>query len=322
MEPEFHNQYDQLTSSLKDDSSEKLTNETRLSETNLPTVLDNLNSSSALSEQNSQDEKQCWVCFASEKDDTSAVWTSPCRCRGTTKWVHQACIQRWVDEKQKGDYMLAVECPQCGTRYVIHLPSGNYFVTLLDKGEQCIQYLVPRITGGVCVGSLYWICVTFGAVSLMQVMGQQRALIVMERADPLFLLVSLPLVPVVLFLGKMIRWEEPVLKSLRKYVPLIPLSRYILPVFNYTPEEQSLQATLPPVSDTAIITRTFCGAIFFPTIATFLGSALYENVPSQLKRTLLGGFTFIAIKGVLKIYHKQHSYIRQCKRQILDFKEE
>ena len=103
------------------------------------------------------------------------------RCRGTTKWVHQACIQRWVDEKQKGDYMLAVECPQCGTRYVIHLPSGNYFVTLLDKGEQCIQYLVPRITGGVCVGSLYWICVTFGAVSLMQVMGQKRALIVMER---------------------------------------------------------------------------------------------------------------------------------------------
>ena len=113
-----------------------------------------------------------------------------------------------------------------------------------------------------------------------------------------------------------------VLKSLRKYVPLIPLSRYILPAFNYTPEGQSLQATLPPVSDTATITRTFCGAIFFPTIAAFLGSALYENVPSQLKRTILGGFTFIAIKGVLKIYHKQHNYIRQCKRQILDFKEE
>ena len=25
------------------------------------------------------------------------------RCRGTTKWVHQACIQRWIDEKQKGN---------------------------------------------------------------------------------------------------------------------------------------------------------------------------------------------------------------------------
>lgn len=76
---EFHNQYDQLTSSLKDDSSDKLTSETRLSETNIPTVLDTSNSSGALNEQTSLDEKQCWVCFASEKDDISAVWTSPCR---------------------------------------------------------------------------------------------------------------------------------------------------------------------------------------------------------------------------------------------------
>merc|ERR1712088_1121502 len=101
---EFHNQYDQLTSSLKEGSSEKLSTETCLSETNNHTTLDNLNSSSALSEQTSEIEKQCWICFASENDDPSAVWTSPCRCRGTSKWVHQACIQRWVDEKQKGNF--------------------------------------------------------------------------------------------------------------------------------------------------------------------------------------------------------------------------
>ena len=76
---EFHNQYDQLTSSLKEGSSDKLSSETCLSETNNQTTLDNLNSSSALSEQTSEIEKQCWICFASEKDDPSAVWTSPCR---------------------------------------------------------------------------------------------------------------------------------------------------------------------------------------------------------------------------------------------------
>ena len=140
--------------------------------------------------------------------------------------------------------MAAVECPQCGTKYVIHLPCGSYFVALLDKGELLIQRISPIIAGGVCVGSLYWTCVTFGAVTLMQTMGQHRCLIVMERAgkfkrnnctqnfqgdsksaqapligsnidlnyfpDPLFLLVSLPLIPVVLVLGKMVRWEEPV----------------------------------------------------------------------------------------------------------------
>jgi E3 ubiquitin-protein ligase MARCH5 len=35
-------------------------------------------------------------------------------------------------------------------------------------------------------------------------------MILMERADPLLLLVSLPLVPVGLVLGKMIRWEDAV----------------------------------------------------------------------------------------------------------------
>ena len=113
-----------------------------------------------------------------------------------------------------------------------------------------------------------------------------------------------------------------VLKTLRKFVPQIPFSRYILPAFCDTTEREALQASLPPLSDPVSVTRTFCGALFFPTIAAFLGSALYENVPSQLKRTLLGGATFVIVKGVLKIYHKQHNYIRQCQRQILDYKED
>merc|ERR1712210_147636 len=58
---------------------------------------------------------------------------------------------------------------------------------------------------------------------------------------------------------------------------------------------------------------------FFPTIATFLGSTLFEEVQSPLKRAAMGGFCFVGAKGVLKIYHKQNQYIRQCKRQILDY---
>ena len=60
---------------------------------------------------------------------------------------------------------------------------------------------------------------------------------------------------------------------------------------------------LTPISDS----RDFCGALFFPTVATVLGATLYKNVPSQFKRTLLGGLTFAAIKGILKIYCKQHA---------------
>ena len=77
--------------------------------------------------------------------------------------------------------MAPVQCPQCGIKYVIHLPAGSYFVTLLDNSELLIQRVSPIIAGGVCVGSLYWTCVTFGAVTLMQTLGQQRGLIFMEK---------------------------------------------------------------------------------------------------------------------------------------------
>lgn len=66
--------------------------------------------------------KCCWVCFATVEDDYEAKWVKPCRCRGTTKWVHQTCLQRWVDEKQKGNSSAEVYCPQCGTRYIIVFP--------------------------------------------------------------------------------------------------------------------------------------------------------------------------------------------------------
>jgi len=271
--------------------------------------------------QSEEDEKQCWVCFGCEQDDPSAAWTHPCRCSGTTKWVHQACIQRWVDEKQKGNTTLSVECPQCGTAYVIRFPRPTFVVSILDSGDMLIQKLCPIITGGVCVGSIYWTMVTFGAVTFMQTVGHDRSLVIMERADPMLLLVSLPLVPVGLIIGQMIRWEETLLKFLRVAVPKTPVVRSLMPAFAFRPNRQGLQSTLPPMTDPISLTRIFCGALFFPTIATFLGATLYKQVPSQLKRTLLGGLTFALVKGVFKIYHKQHSYVRQCQKQILDFAE-
>ena len=71
--------------------------------------------------------KSCWVCFGNESDDINAQWIRPCRCRGTTKWVHHSCLMRWVDEKQKGHSFTKVTCPQCNTEYVIVFPPFGEF---------------------------------------------------------------------------------------------------------------------------------------------------------------------------------------------------
>jgi len=269
------------------------------------------------------DERQCWVCFANDEDDPTASWVHPCRCSGTTKWVHHVCIQRWVDEKQKGNNAAGVSCPQCGTAYRITFPPSSPFMRVLDTADLLIGRLCPVVAGGVIVGGIYWSCVTFGAVTIMQVAGHEEGWELMEAADPLLLLVSLPLVPVGLVLGKMMKWQDPIIKVLRQYMPHVPLTRFFLPAFASEPhrEGSGAAASIPPSTDPVSVTRTFCGALFFPTIATFLGSTLFEETPSPLKRAALGGLTFVAIKGILKIYHKQHLYIRQCRREILDFAE-
>lgn len=67
-------------------------------------------------------DRSCWVCFATDEDDRTAEWVRPCRCRGSTKWVHQTCLQRWVDEKQRGNSTARVACPQCNAEYLIVFP--------------------------------------------------------------------------------------------------------------------------------------------------------------------------------------------------------
>lgn len=51
----------------------------------------------------------------------------------------------------------------------------------------------------------------------------------MEQADPLILLIGLPAIPVALLLGKLIRWEDALLRFMRKNINKIPFIRSIPP---------------------------------------------------------------------------------------------
>lgn len=68
-------------------------------------------------------------------------------------------------------------------------------------------------------------------------------------------------------------------------------------------------------------TRIFCSALLLPTISTIIGKIFFRSVHNNLHRTILGGLTYITIKGALKIYHKQMLYIRHSSRKILDYTE-
>lgn len=76
------------------------------------------------------------------------------------------------------------------------------------------------------------------------------------------------------------------------------------------------------LSDPLSATRIFCGALLMPTVSAIVGRVFFESIQNNLHRTLIGGLSFIVVKGALKIYfkHKQHS--RKLQRKILDFNDD
>lgn len=90
----------------------------------------------------------CWVCFGSEQDDdTDAVWICPCQCRGTMKWVHEECLQRWIDEKQKRTNSMRVTCSQCKTHYILSFPPINRIVRFVEKYDKFLYGSSPYVAG-------------------------------------------------------------------------------------------------------------------------------------------------------------------------------
>jgi len=99
----------------------------------------------------------------------------------------------------------------------------------MDSVDALISRVCPFVAAGIVVGSIYWTAVTYGAITCMQILGHKEGLRLMERTDPLFLLFGLPCIPVMLIVGKMIRWEDSVLRFIRKHSYKIPIFRHLLP---------------------------------------------------------------------------------------------
>ena len=59
---------------------------------------------------------QCRFCLGDEGD-----MISPCKCRGSIKWVHSECLENWF----KNDYRNKEKCNSCKFKYEYH--NDNFF---------------------------------------------------------------------------------------------------------------------------------------------------------------------------------------------------
>ncbi|RXM94158.1 E3 ubiquitin-protein ligase MARCH5 [Acipenser ruthenus] len=109
----------------------------------------------------------------------------------------------------------------------------------------------------------------------------------MERADPLFLLMGLPTIPVMLVLGKMIRWEDYLLRLWQKHSGKLQLLSGLVPGIGRPVPRVPAEVGGGYASDHLSVSRTLCGALVFPSVASLVGRLLFRRVPSNLQRTVL-----------------------------------
>lgn len=53
-----------------------------------------------------------------------------------------------------------------------------------------------------------------------------------------------------------------------------------------------------------------------------MGRLFFDSVQNNVHRTLIGGLTFVALKGAIKIYFRQKQLGRKKQRKILDYTDE
>lgn len=97
--------------------------------------------------------QQCRICLESSGHD----FIAPCRCKGTSKWVHRSCLDRWRSSHINPSSF--THCSECALPY--HFVARN-----VDEGEYEFQLrrrrVIGQILGNFLLGFLMiqlWLCV-------------------------------------------------------------------------------------------------------------------------------------------------------------------
>lgn len=59
-----------------------------------------------------------------------------------------------------------------------------------------------------CIKTWHFLTVTYGAITVLQVMGYEDGIRLLERTQPLALIIGLPSIPVTLVLSQFVKWDD------------------------------------------------------------------------------------------------------------------
>jgi hypothetical protein len=146
-------------------------------------------------------ERQCWICFETEAEEEGLTaslkpkWIRPCLCCGDTKWAHEKCLFEWIDEKQAGNNLITVKCPQCQIPYELMYPSSGWYIQSIELLNRCCTRCIPYIGISAVLYCGYVSAVSYGICAVYQVLGAHEGRRILLRQWTWRHWVGLPMIP-------------------------------------------------------------------------------------------------------------------------------
>lgn len=267
----------------------------------------------------------CWICLSdtgfSELDTTDRFtenykpWIHPCKCRGTQRWVHQACLRRWIDMKQKGDLTVKVKCSQCKYAYEILKPHNSKVVKSgkrLIEISQCISILSIATSASAAA---FCTLSGVGSIIAIRVCGQKQVYTYIRQRPVLSFFSFIAVPPALIFSRRLFAWELPVMKMVAK---VTEKSRE-----EYDSTVKRMERTLAPAFNQSKPRLVF-GALATPIFGCYLGEKIFkgdwwEQGLNKVLRCLAGTGIYIGAKIVMKSYYLYSQNEAHKQTRIADF---
>jgi hypothetical protein len=83
-------------------------------------------------------ENECRICFEEETLEDPFIW--PCRCNGTSKYVHRSCLNTWRNENINNPAF--ERCMECRYEYTFINKYPHEFDSIVEINYQPITYII------------------------------------------------------------------------------------------------------------------------------------------------------------------------------------
>jgi len=261
--------------------------------------------------------RRCWICYACEEDEDAPddELVNPCGCKGSTKWVHQMCINKWIDEVQGGNASKEIRCPYCKNLFAYVFPTASFFYRALATIDTCYTHFCKTVSEGQIVGMLSFAAIASGAAEVFK--KQLKHLL------PLLKDCDHGSVQQLIY-GALLQFAVPTsLIIMQQHLSSLEdrLAASISSSDSSTTDLRILEAPLQDADlDGANGINQIVAALIFPMVSESLGSLLYGSIiKSKFHCYLAGSLTYIFGRGLVKIVYKRKQLSLQRKRRVLNW---